>query len=187
MLLMFCCRQYKIYDLAHPSYTLLYTIPAAGISEVKLSSAYLVAVRQLCSKSHRPLQAQTTIQSTDSNATSQQLGAEAGHPSWTAGDPPAKPSSSNSNTADCDYAPHGQQVVAFEVLSAVNGQVNIKQATTCSSLPVLHQCYSIKELYARITVAKFSIAYCAAARTHESLYCIPGCFLHPLFLAAGKA
>lgn len=40
------CRQYKVYDLSSPGYPLLYCIPAAGISEVKLSSTHLLVARQ---------------------------------------------------------------------------------------------------------------------------------------------
>jgi hypothetical protein len=41
-----CCRQYKVYDLSSPSYSLLYCLPAAGITDVKLGSSYILLVRE---------------------------------------------------------------------------------------------------------------------------------------------
>ncbi|WIA16717.1 hypothetical protein OEZ85_013371 [Tetradesmus obliquus] len=46
LLLNVATMQYKVYDLSSPSYSLLYCLPAAGVTDVKLGSSYLLLVRE---------------------------------------------------------------------------------------------------------------------------------------------
>lgn len=111
-------RQYKIYDLAKPDYTLLYTLPADGVREVKLSSSHLLIVRQPVHKGQHTLQNTTSSQqvSRDSHTDSEGV----------------LPLGSDSREAECCPDSMSQDFLLFEVMSAVNGQVSLKITTPCS-------------------------------------------------------
>eukprot|EP00878_Enallax_costatus_P043825 GHUV01051914.1.p1 GENE.GHUV01051914.1~~GHUV01051914.1.p1 ORF type:complete len:333 (+),score=121.94 GHUV01051914.1:313-1311(+) len=113
-------RQYKIYDLSKPDYTLLYTVVATGITEVKLSSSHLVIIRQPYSRIQPPsCSSSWTQQEVPSIAQqlSHQTNADSDGSVGLEGD---------ARVAEYRTGSKVQQVLPVEVISAVNGQVVAK-------------------------------------------------------------
>eukprot|EP00878_Enallax_costatus_P042033 GHUV01048988.1.p1 GENE.GHUV01048988.1~~GHUV01048988.1.p1 ORF type:complete len:392 (+),score=130.85 GHUV01048988.1:313-1488(+) len=119
-------RQYKIYDLSKPDYTLLYTVVATGITEVKLSSSHLVIIRQPYSRIQPPsCSSSWTQQEVPSIAQqlSHQTNADSDGSVGLEGD---------ARVAEYRTGSKVQQVLPVEVISAVNGQVGTSAAVRAS-------------------------------------------------------
>jgi hypothetical protein len=62
------CRQYKVYDLSSPSYSLLYCLPAAGITDVKLGSSYVLLIKEAVQRQKQQQQQQGQLEEVGSPA-----------------------------------------------------------------------------------------------------------------------
>lgn len=105
-----CCRQYKVYDMA-AYYSLLFTLPAANVAELKLGLQYLLLV--VTTPTQQPMSASITTVATTADKGEQPMDCSSVRASTH--------TTSNSDLAACP-------VVHLLVYAAANGQVGV-----CSS------------------------------------------------------